>query len=66
MIDKKEKKYEPGQIGFNIKDTGFLLTILNRSQIQGSELKHAMSVTTKIEKLHDYIVGREELIRGVN
>lgn len=66
MIEKKEKKPSPGEIGLNVKDTGFLLSVLNRVSIQGSELKLAMAVTTKIEKLHEYIVNKEEIIRGVH
>jgi len=65
MIEKEKRKMTPGEIGLNVKDTGFLLTVLNRASIQGSELKHAMAVTLKIEKLHDYIVNKEEIIRGI-
>jgi hypothetical protein len=66
MIEEKKRKLTPGEIGLNVKDTGFLLAILNRASIQGSELKHAMAVTTKIEKLHDYIINQEEVIRGIH
>ena len=65
MIEKKEKILSPGEIGLNIKDTGFLLSVLTKAHVQGAEMRHAVSVIDKIESLHNYLVDTQEIIRGV-
>ena len=64
MIEGKERVLSPGEIGLNVTDTGFLLSVLNRASIQGSELKKAMSITTKIENLHEFLLNHQEVVKG--
>ena len=65
-VEKSKRELNnPENISLSVQDTGFILSLVNRASINGSELKQAMSTTKKFESLHDYLVKKEEIIRGV-
>jgi len=64
MIEKSNKQ-DPSKIVLNIKDTGFILALFNRTQIMGSEFKQATATLSKFEALHIHLSEKNQLIQGV-
>ena len=63
-VEKTTKVSNPDTISLTVQDTGFLLSLIGRANISGSELKQAVKTVQKFEKLHDYLVNKEQMIRG--
>ena len=49
---KNEIEVQPMAIGFNVKETDFLLKLLMKSSFQGAELEVAYEVIKKITEMH--------------
>ena len=64
MVEKKENK-DPSKIVLNIKDTGFILALFNRTQIMGNEFKQAQSTIGKFEALHIHLSEKEQMVQGI-
>ena len=54
----------PDTITLTVQDTGFLLALIGRASISGSELKQAVKTVQKFEKLHNFLVNKEQMVRG--
>tara|TARA_R110002096_G_scaffold366412_1_gene559795 strand:- start:2856 stop:3050 length:195 start_codon:yes stop_codon:yes gene_type:complete len=64
MIEKTANT-DPSKIVLNIKDTGFILSLFNRTQIMGNEFKQAQVTINKFESLHIHLSEKEQLIQGI-
>ena len=64
-VIEESKSAQTGQIKLSVKDTSFLIAALNRSPLSGAEVKQAYNTMHKIESLHDYLLNKENLVKGV-
>ena len=59
------KVAQKGEIELNVKDTSFLVSAINRTQLSGVEIKQAYNTMHKLEKLHEYLLSKNNIIKGV-
>ena len=65
-VIEEAKNLQKGEfIKLSVKDTSFLIAALNRSPLNGAEVKQAYNTMHKLESLHEYLLNREQLVKGV-
>jgi len=68
LIDKAIKggntPFKATRVEVDVKDTEFLMRLINSSGISGSDIEQAYTTLQKIKKLHIHFLGIKEEING--
>jgi hypothetical protein len=68
VVDEKhnpQTEVNTGQIKFSVRDTSFLVSAISRTQLSGAEINQAYSTMSKLEKFHNFLLERNNIIKGV-
>ena len=58
-----EVNVHKSELRLSVKDTSFIISAINRAQLNGVEIHQAYATMHKLESFHEYLLNKNNLIR---
>lgn len=64
-VIEERVKPQKNEIALSVKDTSFIISAINRTQLSGVEIHQAYQTMAKLEAFHEYLLSKNNLIKGI-